>query len=59
MYNYDPNTGDDAEALRRALLRDIYAGAFAGMPAMLTEENRIKYADEDELLQIAREYGLR
>ena len=50
----------DAESLRRELLGEIFAGAFAGgMPAMLLDEDRIRDADEEELIKIAREYGLK
>ena len=49
----------DIEKLRRELLDEIYAGAFTGgLPAMLLEEDRIRKADEEELIKIAREYGL-
>ena len=49
----------DIEKLRRELLDEIYAGAFTGgLPAMLLEEDRIRKADEEELIEIAREYGL-
>lgn len=50
----------DFERLRKELLDEIYAGAFAGgMPAMLMDEGRIRHADEEELIKIAREYGIR
>lgn len=52
MYYDNHSTNDDIENLRSDLLHDIYAGAFAGMPAMLTEENRIRNADADELLEL-------
>ena len=49
----------DTEQLRKALLDEIYAGAFAGgLPAMFLDEDRIRRADEAELIEIAREYGL-
>lgn len=49
----------DTEQLRKALLDEVYAGAFAGgMPAMLLDEDRIRRADEEELKKLAREYGL-
>ena len=49
----------DIEQLRKELLDEIYAGAFAGgLPAMLLDEDRIRNADEEELIKIAREYGL-
>ena len=50
----------ETERLRKRLLEEIYAGAFAGgLPAMLLDEDRIRHADEDELIRIARKYGLR
>ena len=50
----------DTEQLRKELLDEIYAGAFAGgLPAMLMDEGRIRHADEEELIRIAREYGIR
>ena len=49
----------DTEQLRKELLDEIYAGGFAGgMPAMLLDEKRILNADEEELTEIACEYGL-
>lgn len=48
----------DTERLRQVLLNELYAGAFAGMPAMLTEAEDVKHADYEELLQIAERYGL-
>ena len=48
----------DLEALRQGLLDELYAGAFAGMPAMLAEEDAIRRADPEELLQIADQHGL-
>ena len=48
----------DTERLRRKLLDEIYAGAFAGgMPAMLSDESRIRNASAEELKEIARQYG--
>lgn len=47
----------DTEELRSKLLSEVYAGAVAGMPAMILDESRIQNADEEELKQIAREYG--
>lgn len=49
----------NTEELRRKLLEEIYAGAFAGMPAMLLDEDEIRDADEEELLEIAKRYGMR
>lgn len=49
----------NAEELRRKLLEEIYAGAFAGMPAMLLDEDEIRDADEEELIEIAKRYGMR
>lgn len=50
----------DTEDLRRKLLDDIYAGAFAGgTPAMLLDEEDVRKADEEELKQIASWYGFK
>ena len=48
----------DTEELRRRLLVEIYAGSFAGMPAMLLDEDAIRHADAEELRQIAKQYGI-
>lgn len=48
----------DIECIRKMLLDDLYAGAFAGMSAMLTEAEEVKHADYEELIQIAERYGL-
>ena len=48
----------DTEELRRRLLDEIYAGAFAGMPAMLLDEDEIRHADAEKLRQIAKQYGM-
>ena len=40
------------------LLDDVYAGACAGMSAMLLEEDEIRKADDEELEEIARRHGL-
>lgn len=47
----------DAEELRSKLLSEVYAGAVAGMPAMILDASRIRNADADELEKIAKEYG--
>ena len=47
----------DAEELRSKLLSEVYAGAVAGMPAMILDEIRIRNADAEELERIAKEYG--
>ena len=49
---------ENTEDLRQKLLDDVYAGAFAGMPAMLLEEDEIRKADDEELEEIARQHGL-
>ncbi len=49
----------DNEALRCQLLDEIYAGAMAGMPAMLVDEEQIRNGDREELEKIAERYGLR
>lgn len=48
----------DIERLRQIILNELYAGAFAGMPAMLVEVEDVKRADFEELIQIAEQYGL-
>ena len=52
---YDQNT----EALRKALLEEVYGGASAGLGAMLLDEHEIRQADARELEKIARRYGMR
>ena len=47
------------EELRRRLLEEIYAGAMAGMGAMILDEDRIRRADDKELREIAAQYGIR
>ncbi len=49
----------DSEELREKLLTDVYAGACSGLGAMLLDEDRIRSADEDELQEIAEQYGIR
>ena len=48
----------DTERLRQAILNELYAGAFAGMPAMLMEAENVKRANYEELIQIAERYRL-
>ena len=48
----------DFERLRQDLAEDRYAGAFAGMPAMLMEAWEIEDASEDELLNMAEAEGI-
>lgn len=50
---------ENTEDLRQKLLDDVYAGAFAGMPAMLLEEDEIRTADDEELEKIAGRHGLK
>ena len=47
----------DTEDLRDKLLSDVYAGATAGVPAMILDESRIRNASDEELKKIAKEYG--
>ena len=49
----------NTEELRRRLLEEIYAGAIAGMGAMILDEDRIRRADDKELREIAARYGYR
>lgn len=48
----------DFERLRRDLAEDRYAGAFAGMPAMIMEAWDIESASEGELLDMAYRDGI-
>ena len=48
----------DKEQLRQKLLGEIYAGASAGLGAMILDEQAVRQADEEELEQIARTYGI-
>lgn len=48
---------EQTERLREDLLQEIYAGAASGLGAMLLDEDRIRHADEEELEEIAKEYG--
>lgn len=45
------------EELRAALLDDLYAAAFSGMPAVLSEEEEIRSADDAKLRRMASYYG--
>lgn len=49
----------DSEELREKLLSDVYAGACSGLGAMLLDEDRIRSADDEELQEIAEQYGIR
>lgn len=53
------NRHNDAEILRRELLDEIYAGGVSGFDAMLLDEEAIRKANEEELQEIARAYGLK
>lgn len=48
----------DFDRLRRDLADDRYAGAFAGMPAIIMEAWEIEDASEEELLELADREGL-
>ncbi len=50
---------DNTEQLRQELLTEVYAGAFAGMPAMLLSEDEIRCASPERLEEIARQFGKR
>ncbi len=50
---------NQAERLREKLLNEIYAGATCGLGAMLLDEDRIRNADEEELEELARRYGMK
>ena len=49
----------DPEALRQALLDEVWAGAASGLGAMFLDEARIRQAGPEELEQLARQFGLR
>lgn len=49
----------EMEALRRKLLDEVWAGAAAGLPAMLLDEDAIRRADDEELEDLARRYGMK
>ena len=49
----------NVELLRQELLNEVYAGSFSGLGAMLLDEDKIRQASPDELLQIARQYGIK
>ena len=48
----------ETEELRRKLLDEVYAGAFSGMHAMILDEDEIRQADRDELVEIAKRCGM-
>lgn len=48
---------DDREALRKELLDEACAGAFAGLGAMILEEDEIRRAGGKELEEIAQRHG--
>lgn len=50
--------GDD-DSLRSQLLDEIYAGAAAGMPEMLLDEDKIRNGSKEEVEELSRRYGLR
>ena len=47
----------DTEELRQTLLREIWAGASAGLGAMMADEDAVRRAGPEELEDIARRYG--
>ena len=46
------------EELRQKLLAELYAGAGAGMGAMLLDEQRVRRGDQEELERIAQQHGI-
>lgn len=48
-----------AEALRQALLDEVWAGAASGLGAMLLDEEKIRRAGPEELEQMARQCGVK
>ncbi len=47
------------KALRQKLLDEGYAGAAAGLGAMLLDQEEILRAGPEELAEIARRYGMK
>lgn len=47
----------DIDSLREDLEEDSYAGAFAGIPAMLVEAWDAQDASDEEIIQMARDRG--
>nr|WP_325246219.1 hypothetical protein [uncultured Oscillibacter sp.] len=48
-----------AEALRQALLDEVWAGAASGLGDMLLDEEKIRRAGPEELEQMARQCGVK
>ena len=48
----DPEINDE-------VMTEVCAGAFSGLGAMILDEDRIRKADEEELKEIAAQYGIR
>ena len=46
------------EELRQKLLAELYAGAGAGLGAMLLDEQRVRRGGQEELDRIARQHGI-
>lgn len=62
MFYKSNNTADeeiDIEALRWRLIRELEAAYFGGIGPAVVSIADVKYADKDELLRIAGEWGLR
>ena len=49
----------NTEELRRSLLEEIYAGAASGLGAMLLDEEKIRQAGPEELVDLARQHGIK
>lgn len=47
----------DIEKMRSSILSDIHAGFAAGIGPLILDERRVRTADAEELLSIAKEYG--
>ena len=54
-----PACEKDDEGLRQQLLGELYAGAAAGLGAMLLDEETVRSAGPEELEDMARRYGLK
>ena len=54
----DNSDNSQTEELRQKLLAELYAGAGAGLGAMLLDEQRVRRGGQEELERIARQHGI-
>ena len=54
----DNSDNSQMEELRQKLLAELYAGAGAGLGAMLLDEQRVRRGGQEELDRIARQHGI-